>query len=134
MTNLTGETLQIYRVTRVHMGAYLCIAYNGVPPSVSRRILLHVHCKYTFCKTFLVNMLPFMRQYFFPPFPFILNKKLIGSIVCNQMKVIVTFFTILSILVYDKRFVPGNNVIVLVVVCGCQLAFLIHHDLFPFFV
>ncbi|KFM62082.1 Lachesin, partial [Stegodyphus mimosarum] len=25
------------------MGAYLCIASNGVPPSVSRRILLHVN-------------------------------------------------------------------------------------------
>lgn len=28
------------------MGAYLCIASNGVPPSVSKRILLLVHCKY----------------------------------------------------------------------------------------
>ncbi|XP_076356134.1 lachesin-like [Tachypleus tridentatus] len=38
-----GEKLNITRVTRLHMGAYLCIASNGVPPSVSRRILLHVH-------------------------------------------------------------------------------------------
>ncbi|XP_076305043.1 lachesin-like isoform X2 [Tachypleus tridentatus] len=38
-----GEHLIITRVTRLHMGAYLCIASNGVPPSVSRRILLHVH-------------------------------------------------------------------------------------------
>lgn len=30
------------------MGAYLCIAYNGVPPSVSKRITLIVHCKYQF--------------------------------------------------------------------------------------
>ncbi|XP_022245799.1 lachesin-like isoform X2 [Limulus polyphemus] len=37
-----GESLNITRVTRVHMGAYLCIASNGVPPSVSRRVLLHV--------------------------------------------------------------------------------------------
>ncbi|RWS25979.1 lachesin-like protein [Leptotrombidium deliense] len=34
--NITGETLTITRVTRVHMGAYLCIAANGIPPSVSR--------------------------------------------------------------------------------------------------
>ncbi|XP_076361942.1 lachesin-like [Tachypleus tridentatus] len=37
-----GENLNITRVTRVHMGAYLCIASNGVPPSVSRRVLLYV--------------------------------------------------------------------------------------------
>ncbi|XP_022247142.1 lachesin-like [Limulus polyphemus] len=41
--NHEGEKLSITRVTRLHMGAYLCIASNGVPPSVSRRILLHVH-------------------------------------------------------------------------------------------
>lgn len=27
------------------MGAYLCIASNGVQPSVSKRIMLNVHCK-----------------------------------------------------------------------------------------
>lgn len=30
------------------MGAYLCIASNAVPPSVSKRIKLQVHCKYTY--------------------------------------------------------------------------------------
>ncbi|ENN78473.1 hypothetical protein D910_12565 [Dendroctonus ponderosae] len=25
------------------MGAYMCIASNGVPPSVSKRIMVHVH-------------------------------------------------------------------------------------------
>ncbi|KAG8186335.1 hypothetical protein JTE90_005867 [Oedothorax gibbosus] len=38
-----GEILSITRVSRLHTGAYLCIAANGVPPSVSRRIILHVH-------------------------------------------------------------------------------------------
>ncbi|GIY80952.1 lachesin [Caerostris darwini] len=38
-----GEVLSITRVSRLHTGAYLCIAANGVPPSVSRRIILHVH-------------------------------------------------------------------------------------------
>jgi hypothetical protein len=27
------------------MGPYLCIASNGIPPSVSKRIMLIVHCK-----------------------------------------------------------------------------------------
>lgn len=27
------------------MGAYLCIAQNGVPPAVSRRTILQVKCK-----------------------------------------------------------------------------------------
>ncbi|XP_074594147.1 lachesin-like [Brevipalpus obovatus] len=40
--NVTGEVLNIARVTRVHMGAYLCIASNGIPNSVSRRFLLQV--------------------------------------------------------------------------------------------
>ncbi|XP_053210492.1 lachesin-like [Panonychus citri] len=40
--NVTGETITISRVTRVHMGAYLCIASNGIPNSVSRRFLLQV--------------------------------------------------------------------------------------------
>ena len=28
------------------MGAYLCIAANDVPPAVSKRVYLSVHCKY----------------------------------------------------------------------------------------
>ncbi|XP_064461469.1 lachesin-like [Ornithodoros turicata] len=38
-----GELLTVTRVSRVHMGAYLCIANNNVPSPVSRRIMLHVH-------------------------------------------------------------------------------------------
>ena len=41
-----GETLIFPKVTRSEMGAYLCIASNGVPPSVSKRMMLHVHCKF----------------------------------------------------------------------------------------
>lgn len=29
------------------MGAYLCIASNDVPPAVSKRVSLSVHCKLT---------------------------------------------------------------------------------------
>ncbi|KAK9511129.1 hypothetical protein O3M35_005750 [Rhynocoris fuscipes] len=28
------------------MGSYLCIASNGIPPTVSKRIIVKVHCKY----------------------------------------------------------------------------------------
>ncbi|KAG8305704.1 hypothetical protein J6590_063279 [Homalodisca vitripennis] len=42
-TNVEGSTFNISRVNRLHMGAYLCIASNGVPPSVSKRIMLTVH-------------------------------------------------------------------------------------------
>ncbi|XP_067120233.1 lachesin-like isoform X2 [Centruroides vittatus] len=38
-----GEELHIVKVSRLHMGAYLCIASNNVPPSVSKRIMLQVH-------------------------------------------------------------------------------------------
>lgn len=38
-----GSTFNISKVNRLHMGPYLCIASNGVPPSVSKRIMLIVH-------------------------------------------------------------------------------------------
>ncbi|CAL4066807.1 unnamed protein product, partial [Meganyctiphanes norvegica] len=37
-----SEVLHIPKVSRLHMGAYLCIASNDVPPSVSKRIVLQV--------------------------------------------------------------------------------------------
>lgn len=40
-----GEVLNLSRVSRADMGSYLCIASNGVPPSVSKRIVLDVECK-----------------------------------------------------------------------------------------
>ena len=45
-----GEQLDLIRVSRTEMGAYLCIAQNKVPPSISKRIILNVECKYNvFC-------------------------------------------------------------------------------------
>lgn len=41
-----GEILYITKVSRLHMATYLCIASNGVPPSVSKRVSLKVQCKY----------------------------------------------------------------------------------------
>ncbi|XP_065225680.1 lachesin-like isoform X2 [Planococcus citri] len=37
-----GENLTITKISRTDMGAYLCIATNGVPPSVSKRIIVDV--------------------------------------------------------------------------------------------
>ncbi|XP_076546031.1 neurotrimin isoform X4 [Osmia lignaria lignaria] len=37
-----GEVLHIVKISRLHMGAYLCIASNDVPPRVSQRISLRV--------------------------------------------------------------------------------------------
>lgn len=41
-----GETLELTRISRLDMGAYLCIASNGVPPTVSKRIKVSVDCEY----------------------------------------------------------------------------------------
>ncbi|KAK2587204.1 hypothetical protein KPH14_002947 [Odynerus spinipes] len=38
-----GETLVLSKITRSEMGAYLCIASNSVPPSVSKRMMLQVN-------------------------------------------------------------------------------------------
>ncbi|CAG4945229.1 unnamed protein product [Colias eurytheme] len=42
-TSVNGAVLHLVKVSRLHMGAYLCIASNGVPPSVSKRVMLVVH-------------------------------------------------------------------------------------------
>lgn len=41
-----GEVLPLTKVSRNEMGAYLCIATNGVPPSKSKRIILDVECEF----------------------------------------------------------------------------------------
>lgn len=46
VSTVVGETLTLSKVTRSEMGTYMCIASNGVPPSVSKRMMLHVHCEY----------------------------------------------------------------------------------------
>ncbi|XP_026320045.1 lachesin-like isoform X2 [Hyposmocoma kahamanoa] len=37
-----GEVLDMARISRLDMGAYLCIASNGVPPTVSKRVKVSV--------------------------------------------------------------------------------------------
>lgn len=49
-----GETLSITKVSRLHMAAYLCVASNGVPPSISKRVLLRVQCKNLFHIQFIL--------------------------------------------------------------------------------
>lgn len=44
-----GETLEMARISRLDMGAYLCIASNGIPPTVSKQIKVSVDCKYILC-------------------------------------------------------------------------------------
>lgn len=44
--SVEGPYFRITKVARSHMGSYLCIASNGIPPSVSKRIMLIVHCMY----------------------------------------------------------------------------------------
>ncbi|GFQ81867.1 putative neural cell adhesion molecule l1 [Trichonephila clavata] len=38
-----GNILSVSKVSRLHMGAYICYASNGVPPAASRRIMLQVN-------------------------------------------------------------------------------------------
>ena len=42
---VVAESLDLIRISRTEMGAYLCIAQNGIPPSISKRIILNVECK-----------------------------------------------------------------------------------------
>lgn len=43
--SVVGEDLVLHKVTRSEMGVYVCIASNGVPPPVSKRLMLFVNCK-----------------------------------------------------------------------------------------
>ena len=54
-----GPELKLDRLTRADMGAYLCIAKNGIPSPVSKRIMIHVHCKF---KTAFHNI--FLKYYY----------------------------------------------------------------------
>ncbi|CAG7822206.1 unnamed protein product, partial [Allacma fusca] len=39
---IDGEVFPIVKISRLHMGAYLCIASNGIPPSISKRVEVKV--------------------------------------------------------------------------------------------
>ncbi|KAH1029767.1 hypothetical protein HUJ05_002942 [Dendroctonus ponderosae] len=42
VASFDGEHLNLTRISRSEMGVYLCIATNGVPPSVSKRVVVDV--------------------------------------------------------------------------------------------
>ena len=46
MKAVEGEKLSLSGVQRSDMGGYLCIASNGIPPSVSKRYDVQVNCKW----------------------------------------------------------------------------------------
>jgi hypothetical protein len=41
-----GADLELRHVSRFDSGVYLCLANNGVPPTVSKRVRLYVDCEY----------------------------------------------------------------------------------------
>ena len=45
VVSVTGPSLVLESVGQHHSGSYLCIASNGVPPSISKRVDLRVQCK-----------------------------------------------------------------------------------------
>lgn len=68
VTSVEGPNFNITKVNRLHMGSYLCIASNHVPPSVSKRIMLIVHCEYTiisFASLYYMSYFFFIGMYWF---------------------------------------------------------------------
>ncbi|KAI5708313.1 hypothetical protein M8J77_020413 [Diaphorina citri] len=45
VSEFEGPVLEMTRISRLDMGAYLCIASNNVPPTVSKRIKVSVDCE-----------------------------------------------------------------------------------------
>ena len=43
---MSSTSLVFESVGRGHIGSYLCIASNGVPPSISKRVDLRVQCEF----------------------------------------------------------------------------------------
>ena len=55
VSHVEGPILNLHKVSRLDMGAYMCIATNGVPPIISKRIHLNVDCEYDFIVVFFLN-------------------------------------------------------------------------------
>ena len=45
VTKVDGAVLELHKVKKSEAGSYLCIASNGHPPTVSRRVQLDIKCK-----------------------------------------------------------------------------------------
>ena len=40
-----SSVLRISKISRLHMGSYLCVASNGIEPSTSKKYKIRVQCK-----------------------------------------------------------------------------------------
>ena len=38
--------LRLPKISRLHMGDYLCVASNGIPPSTSKKYRIRVQCEF----------------------------------------------------------------------------------------
>ena len=45
VTKVDGNVLELHKVKKSEAGSYLCIASNGHPPTVSRRVQIDIKCK-----------------------------------------------------------------------------------------
>ena len=45
VTKVDGAVLELHKIRKSEAGSYLCIASNGHPPTVSRRVQLDIKCK-----------------------------------------------------------------------------------------
>ena len=46
VSRVDGPVLELHKVKKSEAGSYLCIASNGHPPTVSRRVQLDIKCKF----------------------------------------------------------------------------------------
>ena len=58
-----GEALQLHKVRRKDMGAFMCIASNNVPPTVSRRVSLSVNCEYFIYSIFYIYNIEYKSSF-----------------------------------------------------------------------
>jgi hypothetical protein len=42
-----GFSINITKINRVHMGTYVCIADNAIPPAARHKFHVEVHCKFS---------------------------------------------------------------------------------------
>lgn len=66
--SLEGQNLTLWQLQRAHMGAYLCIASNGVPPTVSKRVMLVVNCEYAGHSVIVWFLIAAAHRQLRPPF------------------------------------------------------------------
>ena len=44
---MESTQLSLTKISRLHMGDYLCVASNGIPPPTSKNYRIHVNCNAT---------------------------------------------------------------------------------------